>query len=752
MKQSHEVPSLAELALQYGTINKQQLDHLLGMQKKTDLSFSDLMRQEKMATEYQMSLIQLIREFLVLKQQGEKFGQIAVKKGFATKEQVDAALKKQIQQFREEKLKRMIGDILVESGIITTEQRKIIAREQKLIELKNSVKLEEKNAPPTLPLSPEEQDFLRIKNLDKIFAETVIEKGFATKKQVNMAMEIQEREFKRQRSISLLGDVMVGEGFLTPAQRNLILAEQKRLDMSKIREVPFDNPDFEINVTVSQDAMEAWAEMPKAREFQPPLALLKAVMEKKGVKYGILRDEILQCFMEKQTPRFILAKGDLPSILGGPKVKYLFERQENPPEKKQSKPIPEIKVERGTPLARLEKITQTIHGKDVLGNTLEKELPRRKEPNIFNCGNGTKISKNLDRVFAGKSGMPFLSLLGSLHVLPQVNVLDDADMKFGAIEPYASLSVAGILTGAYPVKAGRIKAREIRDTLIESLGDINVSIGITNAVIKTQGSVRASYIHNSTIEAFGNVVVENEILDSTIIISGQCAARKSRIIASSVSARGGVMAQGVGSDVTEPCRISAGKEEHLVLELERIAQEIDLALKKIRIVEKNTRDILENIDQTFKKMVRLKRLYDTAKAEKARHNPEPQKRNVKTETLVKALDKKLDSAIKFLKTLNKRKRTMETALKKLKITEARTRPKLEARIETLERKRFQLLDWNKKTQGLAEIMVNGRLAQGTILSGAFSSTIIKEACQNVKILETPKKDSTEGFELISKEL
>ncbi|MBF0243500.1 MAG: hypothetical protein HQK64_13625, partial [Desulfamplus sp.] len=58
------------------------------------------------------------------------FGYIAVKKGYATSEQVKDALLKQESIFRTKQGKKMVGDMLVESGILTKDQQQIILKEQ----------------------------------------------------------------------------------------------------------------------------------------------------------------------------------------------------------------------------------------------------------------------------------------------------------------------------------------------------------------------------------------------------------------------------------------------------------------------------------------------------------------------------------------------------------------------------------------------------------------------------------------------
>ncbi|MBI9089092.1 MAG: DUF342 domain-containing protein [Desulfobacterium sp.] len=752
MKQIPDVPSMGELAVQYGTIDRQQLDRLLPLLNQTGLSFVQLMQQEKMATDYQISLLSLIREFLVIKHQGEKFGQLAVEKGFVTREEVDEALKQQLQEFRKAKLKRLIGDILVGAGVITPEQKEVIAREQKLLEFQPSMAQAAVGGPRDLELTPEVRHFLKIRGLDKIFAATVVEKGFATKEQVDTSLKAQTMVFKGQGTISLLGDIMVSKGFLTHGQRDLILAEQKRLETVPATDVSGTAPEPNIDILISDDAMEAWVEMPKTKTTDPSLAGIKAALAGMGVTHGLLSDALMKCCMDKKMPRFMAAKGDLPTLFGDIQVNYLFEIQTGETEDNGLAP----RVERGEVLAALERRVTTTQGCDVFGNSVAKVLPKRIAG--FSCGRGARLSKERFKVLAGTRGIPFLSLLGRPYVFPEINVLDDADLRFGPIQEFSSIKVTGILTGAYPVKAGRVKAREIRGADIVSLGDISVSIGITNAVIRTQGSVRAKYIHNSTIEAFGDVIVDHEILDSTITISGRCSAENSRVIASTVSAKGGVAVGGVGSDVTAPCHLSAGREDHLLIELERIANHIDQTREALDKLENRAGELKGEIKGLFEKMVDIKRFHDTAEQERERarqhleatpdSGTDPSR--AKTVKLVKALDKRLVSALAALKDLNTRKRVIGKKLTAVKEKGAAVRPGVEAEVHRFEQQRFALIEWSRKRPGAAEIVVKGRIAQETVLTGQLSSTTVQNSCQGVKILETKKAGVPEKYELILK--
>ena len=52
----------------------------------------------------------------------ERFGNIAIVKGFITPEELLAALKMQVQEETEKKTHRLIGQILLEQGVISGEQ------------------------------------------------------------------------------------------------------------------------------------------------------------------------------------------------------------------------------------------------------------------------------------------------------------------------------------------------------------------------------------------------------------------------------------------------------------------------------------------------------------------------------------------------------------------------------------------------------------------------------------------------------
>ena len=227
VSENKDIPSLGALALQYGTVTKQQLQEVFAYIKShgKKISFADALIKNKAATKYQVDLLLLIQDFLIVKKKSEQFGKIAIEKGFAAPEDVAKALAKQQQEFKKAKLKRMLGDILVESGVITQQQQEMITREQEklakmTVKTLGSNRASRKNK-DVVSFKSYEKEFLQVKAMDKAFASIVIEKGYATSNEIKDALKRQDSEFHRLGKINLLGDIMIAQGTLTKQQKNI---------------------------------------------------------------------------------------------------------------------------------------------------------------------------------------------------------------------------------------------------------------------------------------------------------------------------------------------------------------------------------------------------------------------------------------------------------------------------------------------------------------------------------------------------
>jgi uncharacterized protein len=756
--QTDNIPTLASLALQYGTIDNDQYRHLTALhalQKKDKLSmdYARLLLGQKFATRYQIGLLKLIQEYHIVKKRGEEFGKIAIEKGFASQLDVQKALEFQKKEFKRARVKKLIGDILVESRVITTKQKNDILKEQQLLEQRADKILtdspeetdpESRSIPKKEPVSEDdselsvyEKKFLRIKVLDREFAAQVIEKGLASEREVTIAQRVQEEEFEKENSLKILGDVMVTLGFITDQQKKIILRDQiKSEDTPNSKET-----DSGLEVIISPDEMTAWVKIDQHFLSQTTVPKLKAVLNAHGISHGIYPDPLLQGHLNAGNLEIPAARSEGSSKLMDPK-NLEFYLENNLTEKGEKR--------KGDQLAKCQTVPDTLLIKDIFG----KDKKRTLSKTLFNqCGSGTRPSHDGASIIATKTGIPSLSVERKVFIHPIIHVLEDADLRYGPLEAYANLSISGVLTGAYPITAGSIKAREIRGARIESIGTIRADVGITDTIIRSQGDIHARYLHNCQIETFGNIYIDNEIFDSKIIISGKIDSPGCRIISSNIFAKQGVRLAGVGSERTKSCTVTAGGEHH-ILELEKkIYREIDRISKKIDTLKEKQEEQERHAQKLFQKMIELKIFHDRAKEKRLLLVKEFKKNKGKAKraklkniaVLISNFEKRIERSIASLKEINTTKKLHDT--KKIEVEKKiiSLTPETNAAIKVLKEKMFLFYEWTRCQKNISKIEITGKVFPGTHFSGIYASTEIESSIENFSVKEIC--DSTENYRL-----
>ncbi|MBF0468464.1 MAG: DUF342 domain-containing protein [Desulfamplus sp.] len=733
MKQpENNIPSFAALAIKYDMINQDQLsDAYRFMEKKKSeaepCSLEYALLTNKAITRQQVDLVKALRDFLTVRKKSELFGYIAVEKGYATQKEIKSALARQQQLFREKRVRKMVGDILVESGILTRTQQRIIADEQKNAADDKNIAINDKS----IAVAGDQQ---------------------ISVSEQNRPVSGTDQHADKLKKINPGTSSLPHQSRSSPHQFRS-LPHQSRITKESEKEEPKN-----IAVEVTPDKMEAWVKIiynnPSPSDSSVPWqpdslvesstelktklvtpADIKTALEKKGVRTGILRDAVLQCHIDQKQDFFPAAFGE---YIYSKTLEYQFNFD---------KTASDITFKKNRSVASVDSGDLNIKGKDIFGNSVEfPDLP------LFRCGKGVFVSEDGTQAISLHSGYPAISLDGRLYIFPVINVLGDADTHFGQIEPYASVNVSGTLTGAYSVNAGQIKAGEIRGATISSIGDIAVEVGINRSRIKTQGNLYAKYIHNSRVESFGDVFVEHEIIDSTIIISGKCHAPKSRIIASRISAKGGIVAAGVGSDVTEPCLLAAGGEEHIALMSRQITDQIRNARKELDELMESKSEMEHNIKEIFRKMVELKAVHDRARSaavEYSQHADISGHTNKKTTPLIDDLKLKMATSVDEIKKYNAQKKELESDLEKTANTIKELEPGVEKQIMELEMDRNLFFKWADSRPSVPEIKVSGRISQGTRVKGIFSSITVHEDIRNSTLVERKNKrisGTDPGFE------
>ncbi len=740
METESGIPSVALLALKYGTISQTEFEKVkrLFRSENNTASPKEILLKEGMATQYQLRLLELIQDYYVVKRDGEEFGRIAVEKGMAVRQDIEKALSFQLTEFRRAKLKKLIGDILVGEGAITLKQRNQILKEQAEIKQRAS-EIFEKEVPDT-DLSLYEKKFLQIRSLDKTFSEKIVEKGLATRRQVDLAQEKQKEAFEKSETISPVGDIMVKHGTITPENRDAVLNRQKHPRPAERKtgkkKITLKTAHFDMMAVVRTDLSDK--ETATVRE-------IKHLLQEHGVSFGLLSDAVLQCFLENRAAEFPVAYGEFPHEKRERLTTYLFDTEDR---KRES-------VRKGRTIADLGSGGRHLTGKNIYGDPVENRLFKDLDLDLSRCRSGTRLSNDRTKVIASKSGVPSLSLEKNFFVHPFVSLLEDADLRSGPLESYADISISGTLTDAYPVTAGKITANEIRGADVEAVRDVVVETGITGAHIKSQGNVSAAYIKNSTIEAFGDVIVRHEIIDSKIVVSGRVEAGTSRIIASGISAKNGITAGGVGSEVTEPCVLMAGREDHIVSAASHIARRIEVARKELDELESRQKEKTERADHLFKKMSDLKRFHDSVEGRKekivtgvnAMGTLSKEDRH-KIENLVSDLDNKMKEALRTLHALYKKRRIIEAEQKRLDRKIRDIRPPAEKTTAQLEFDRARLFRWTRNQPVSPRIRILSKCAEHTVFKGVSAEFTAAEAYQAVTVTEQKKSGERPGWQIV----
>ncbi len=672
MDHFENIPSLADLALEYGTITQDQHAYLVDLihsknKENSQTTYEELLLDEKIVTRYQIELLKLIQDYHIIRQSGEAFGKRAVEKGFANADDITHALKIQKRAFKKSRNRKLIGDILVETHVITLKQKGAVLDEQAFIARRSREICKDKRP-------GEKSDTSDIKKPNG---------SFSTERQ------------------GLQKDETAGE------------------------------KTEKLSISVSPDKMCAWIDVGNTEKEENSFIQVKDLISALGLVNGVYPDSIIQCFLEAGYSKFPIACVDCSDKLQklNGYISYIDGAEAKPAE-----------IRKGQILTEQTNTGLGVRAENVYGQAV---YSASVYDFIVQCGGNTRFSKDGLKIKAKKTGVPSVSVDRKVYIHPVINVLEDADFRYGPVEPYANLSVSGTITGAYPIMAGSVKANEIRGGRLEAIGDLFSEVGITDATIRVQGDVHARYVHNSRIEAFGSVYIENEIIDSQIKCSGKLDCPRCRVISSEIYAKKGVVLAGAGSQRTASCSILAGGAHHVVGLAGAILDEIDGIMAGIESLKNDRQDLEFKAEKIFQKMIELKKFHDNAKAKKNRLSSEFEKNKdlpdkailAKTQKLITAYDKRMNSSLGHLKALNDTKKEQDIAIKALDSKIVLSTEKAKKEIFLLERQLFAYIEAGRQDDGLPLIQIKGTVSSGTRLGGIFNQISISEEKKSIQAEE-----------------
>lgn len=392
-------------------------------------------------------------------------------------------------------------------------------------------------------------------------------------------------------------------------------------------------------------------------------------------------------------------------------------------------------------LATKTPMTEGVAGRDV--HNVPIPVPDTQDVPL-KCGEGARLSEDGLHVYADIDGQPNLSIDGHISVFAELVIDGDVDFNTGNIDFDGNLTVKGAVLDGFTVRCGHLQAAEIRAAVLVTRGDIVVTGGIYGADIKAEGSVRAKLVADSNIKAFGDVIVEKEVLQTKIRSSGRFLARQAKIISSFISAKMGIEAREIGTDISSPCRIDVGVDENVKKRIQGLAYAMDEKRRGLESAQRryeHQSKKLAAIHLRIADLVRIRerllpvhRLADAQIADfRARKRTQEAER---MEASLREIEKRLKLADDEMGPLLEDQRLIEGQMSgDMAVIESRIKE-----IEAVSNEKAAIQKWSEEEKGFPQITVTGQIQQGSRLFGAHSSLTLQESVRNVTVREVFQPD------------
>jgi uncharacterized protein len=663
-------------------------------------------------------------------------GKLAVKYKFIDNEQIKEALSIQ----KQEQLKgnnAFLGEILVTQGMMSQNQLDFLLSIQMVIETRK---------------------------MDRKFGMIAVKNGFAAQEDIDHALAEQEKGYEKTKTVKMIGDILVESNVMTRDQCDAILKKQQRFEEIDITEFETpeisESPDTSVNdayfnLTVSEDKLNAFFSINKENTASFTLQDIKNYLERKGIKYGIVDDAEISDYLKNKegldTP-LMIAEGKPPDTGIDAFIKYHFDtdplkigtvKEGGNIDFKDRGELPQ--VSKGDLLAEKVPAVEGAAGHDVYGSYLTVSKPKDI---TLRKGKGTTISEDKLKIFADVDGIPEISAVGKVYVSPRLEISGGVGLKTGHVDFDGKIDVIGTIQSGYRVRGNSLRANEILKAEIEMDGDISVHGGIIGARIKGNGSISAMYIHESDIEVLGDVLVEKEIIDSKINTSGACVTKNGPILSSRVSAKKGIQAIQIGSEISKPCILSVGFDDKLKEEINEIKEIIPLKKQEQKEYHRRLKEIEKEPDIIEKVIAEMAQVQDRAVVKQRKLSKELETikgagdnaRLDRAAAKLSSLDLEIENREKKLENLFKKQDQIQDEIDNLnqKIEDSNTE------IQDLREKISEIVEWSTSERGIPEVKVSDVIFADTRISGIYSSLMLNQNQKGVLIKEDIPKDADDN--------
>ena len=603
---------------------------------------------------------------------------------------------------------------------------------------------------------------LEIRKKEYTFGAIAIKKGFINQSLLNLVLEEQKSDLREKKKPRRIGDMLVESGLMSAKQRDHILKLQNRLRKEpssgapKLAEDCLDAKaavpemksvyisDGGILLQVDGEAMGAF--MTKTDTFDEDIDAqeIKAILLEMGIVSGLVSDALIQGFIRSSGYRskpFRVAKGNIPVDGRDGKIEYFFNTDylraggidaEGNIDFKERGEVPH--VEAGTVLAEKTPMVPCRQGLNIYG---EPVATAQGNDVHLRLGHGAVLSEDGLKVLAGVKGYPRFSLAGVICVNQTYTAPGDVDYETGHIEYDGNVRIIGSIKSGFKVQGNDIEAKSLDGGIVEADGDLVVAGGIVEGDIYARGNVFARFIHKSKIVCMGNVVVTKEVVDSTIECAGCCAIEYGKLISANVTAKMGILAQNVGTQMADPCVLQVGLDSFIKAELSKIRGRKLKAKEVLEKLNRGKEEMVTRRQELQEKITQLAHAQDRCQLDLSRLRGAGEK---KVAGKIKQLETEISHAEGTLERYFDRMESLDNSLKQL---ETLWRKHAQG-MDELAQERQNLTLWSRENPGSPRVMVKGMIHSGTLVRGRHSSMVLDEALRYSKIVEMEVADEGES--------
>ena len=314
--------------------------------------------------------------------------------------------------------------------------------------------------------------------------------GLIDQEVVQKSLSEQAQEFKQSGISRLLGDILVERGSITIAQRDAIIAAQKRLSQTALEQSNINAamPDKTqkipkpIQIKISPHKTEAYLVLPKRQGNRFQIDDVKEALQSVGVTYGIVDDPQIDAYLKQpasQSEPLLIAEGRPVKPPVDETVTYFFDTGQETSagtldddgkidfkDRGHIKPVKQEDV-----LAEITPGQPGQGGIDVFGQEIPAPQPAALH---LQTGNGACMAEDGRKITATADGHPQLAIDGKLSVYGEMNLDGDIGYKTGHVKFDGNVMVSGKVQSGFKVTCNNLTATEVLSADVKATGHLKI--------------------------------------------------------------------------------------------------------------------------------------------------------------------------------------------------------------------------------------------------------------------------------------